>query len=58
MRQLRADNEQRIVALVRENPGSLSVDAAALRLLISPITIRSAVKRGVVDLRDHRLFPS
>ena len=45
MRQLRAQNEERIVALVRENPGLLSVDAAALRLQISPITIRSAVGR-------------
>ncbi len=58
MRQLRAHNEERIVALGREHPGSLSVDDAALRLQISPITIRSAVKRQVVSLRDHRLFPS
>ena len=58
MRQLRADNDDRIVAPVSENPGAYSVDTAALRLLISPTAIRAAVKRRVVSLRDHRLLPS
>jgi hypothetical protein len=30
-----------------------SVDSAALILHISPMTIRAAVLRGVVSLRDH-----
>ena len=58
MRQLEAHNDDRIIALVRENPGSFSVDAAAVRLLLAGNTVRSAVKRGLVSLRDHRLFPA
>jgi hypothetical protein len=57
LKQLRADNEQRLVALVREHPGSFSVETAAHRLVVTPPTVRSAVKRGVVIIRDHRLWP-
>ncbi len=57
MRRERAHNDERIAALVRDEPGIFSVDSAALRVQISATTIRSAVKRGVVDLREHRLFP-
>jgi hypothetical protein len=55
-RQQRVANEASVVALVKESPGTFSVEAAALRLQISPTTIRSAVKRGVASLRDHRLY--
>jgi hypothetical protein len=57
MRWQRARNEARITALVKDAPGIFSVDSAALRLQLSPTTIRSAVKRGLVDLREHRLHP-
>jgi hypothetical protein len=57
MRETRAQNEARIISFVADNPGAFSGDAAALRLQLSPMTIRSAVKRGVVSLREHRLHP-
>jgi hypothetical protein len=57
MRRQRARNDQRVAALVEECPGLLSVESAALRLLLSSNTVRAAVKRGTVALRDHRLYP-
>ena len=50
-------NDERIVALVRDNPGMCGVDAAGLRLLVAPGTVRRAAESGVVELPDHRLHP-
>jgi hypothetical protein len=55
MRQLRALNDERITAVVAGYPGVFSAESVALRLL--PNTVRSAIKRDVVTLRDRRLYP-
>ncbi len=55
MRALRIHNEERHVAVVRESPDVLSVNRAAIELQMSPMTIRSAIRRGLVTLRDRRL---
>jgi hypothetical protein len=39
MRALRIHNEERLVALVCENPGAFSVDRARIELQMSPMTI-------------------
>ena len=56
MYQQRARNDDRVVALVRENSGVFSVAAAALRLLLADNTVPNAVRRDVVSLWDGRLF--
>jgi hypothetical protein len=55
--QLRAYNEGRLVALVGDHPGELSVETDNFRLMVTPNTVRNALKRGVVVRRDHRLWP-
>jgi hypothetical protein len=58
MRLLRARNDERIAELVCDQPGMFSVDQASLRLQLPPNTVRTAVRRGVVDLRDQKLEQS
>ena len=53
----RSSNEARVIELVLANPGLFSVDSAAIQLLLAPNTVRSVVRRGLVSLREHRLYP-